>query len=824
MTWIVTDLNIQGVKGVLDRSGDFKLASKRNPRSIVIFAPNACGKSGYADAVEYLFSEDGCVKHLGKGGLDSEKGGKHAIPHVLAEERGIVPEISITVFETNTEERLTITRPVVTGRSDSRPPELERIIQGAPAHRILRQHDLRQFVVDDTPGEKYSELSRWIGLAKLEDVLKHLVTTTNELEKVDLNREIAERKQDILTNTDQEITSDREEDILKWCSDQSEKYLGRKMQITSKDELLVAINELNQAKENSILGSSAAESYQAKVLLAKELPELVSDNGQLDICKTALTKAVEREQKLNEIRSRVKSSVFKKTWEAAKDLLSAEAVTSCPVCQTEWEKTAAGSQEEAVIQITTRLKELTELINAEKDYEKSIDDQKSAIEGLDSEWDEIKSSIQTLGATKYDSALEGISSDIVGLIGNQQPIVEIDQPASELLNSVRTLISEELIPWVQSIEIKGIPAEADAIEKLVAKLKNLRAAMARLGELERERQEYRRIEQSFSAITNTIRERSADLVNKIVDAFRADVISIYQMIHPSGAVPNIYIVPDVDSRTLSLRIDFHHEGRTVPPAGYLSESYINTLGVALFISSVGLFNREFPFIFLDDIVSSYDANHRARIVDVIAERLDDFQVFLTTHDFRFYTMLRDRLSGKGWYFERVASWDLEHGPIRESDGLRKDEIEQLIRKGNPTISGNTVRQYMEDWLDKMCVKYWAFTLHKRGNKEYDRTLFDFWGPFIDRLRSIKGNFFQKQIESEPCYDRLRAHSLLNYYSHAQANPYEWPSIGDVEYIWTEFQAFQNLFNCASCGNLLRYDHDANRLYCTCGGQIFASLS
>ncbi len=69
MTWIVSKLEIQGVKGILDRSGDFKLEKKRKPRSMVLFAPNACGKSGYADAVEYWYDTGGQKIKLDKANI-----------------------------------------------------------------------------------------------------------------------------------------------------------------------------------------------------------------------------------------------------------------------------------------------------------------------------------------------------------------------------------------------------------------------------------------------------------------------------------------------------------------------------------------------------------------------------------------------------------------------------------------------------------------------------------------------------------------------------------------------------------------------------------
>jgi len=61
---IVAKMSIAGVRGILDRGGDFELARDRSPESIALYAPSACGKSSYANAVEYLFSEDGSVAHL----------------------------------------------------------------------------------------------------------------------------------------------------------------------------------------------------------------------------------------------------------------------------------------------------------------------------------------------------------------------------------------------------------------------------------------------------------------------------------------------------------------------------------------------------------------------------------------------------------------------------------------------------------------------------------------------------------------------------------------------------------------------------------------
>lgn len=820
MTWVVSKLSIQGVKGVLDRSGDFELSKGKKHRSIVIFAPNACGKSGYADAVEYFFSEDGGIDHLGKGGADSEKGGKHAIPHVLAEERGIDPKIAITLTNLDTNKKLEIERAVLTGRADQRPTELNEIIALAPAHRVLRQHDLRRFVVDYSPSDKYSELSRWIGLTKLETILKHLGTTSRALESTNVQREIDERVQDIKNVTKDQIVEYDSQKIFLWCSNQVSKYLPKKITIEKWSDVSTALpGKLNAVKENLLLTSGVAEAFQAKQSLDTNLPNFTGKDGALYLCDSSMQTMVDAFDHVQKLRAEAKESIFAEVWVAANNVLEKQPIDQCPVCMTDWGNTGVGSQDAARVYIQQSLNQLSELKAAEKRLDTSITGTKKQFTKLITEWKEIKNNILALELIEHQQNLKEIDDSIEKIepFSTQPP--DLQKKYKLCQSKIRNFL-EALQSNLKTFQVKGAPKEIQEIEDLITNLKTLSDASNRLNALEREQNEYRQIESNFNKIKDEIRIQIADLVNGIVATFKKDVIDIYEKIHPSNAVPNIYIEPDVEGQTLKLRIDFHQAGRTVPPAGYLSESYINTLGLALFISSVRLFNRQFPFIFLDDIISSYDADHRARIVDVIAESLDDFQVVLTTHDHMFYTMLRDRLADKDWVFERIASWDLEHGPHRESDAISGAEIERLIQTGNTGAAGNAVRQNIEEWLDKICERYQVRTIHKRGYKDYKRTLYDFWDPFLDKIQGFKDDFFVKNIASQPSYDRLKSSLLLNYYSHAQSHPYEWPALGDVQYIWTEFKDFQNLFHCFSCKKLLEYSQDRNRLYCTCGKQIF----
>ncbi len=676
---IVAKLSIAGIRGVLDRGGDFELARDRSPGSIALYAPSACGKSSYADAVEYLFSEDGRVAHLGKSEL----------PHVLTEERGIKPQVSVTLVDSESGESIQITRLVRMGRVDNMPPELLPIVRAAPAHRVLRQHDLRHFVVAMTPGAKYAELSRWFGLTRLEEILEHLEITSNVLESRDFEREVEERVQDIARHTNHAVTEHDERAVLDWCEAEAERHLGTSLAIDSLQGMKKAIRTLKQLQGRIILASGVAELYQAKLTLEQIATDLTSQacpepcpergrrgsrrDGQLQLCHTTLTAAVAAERHAASLFTVSKHGVFQEVWEAASGVLESRLTDECPVCRTPWVRSHIGSQEGALISLTSRRNELTELVAARSEQQKATRELETAIRGLEARLAKISAQAAKLSLSEVETQATELVEAARALSTTDRFPSQLQGECEELLSRCRQFVVTRLRPALQSLHISKVPA-TDQVQATIAHFQALWDALVRLKELRREREEYRNIKRDFNVVADVIRERAATTINEVVAALRDDVQSIYQMIHPTDAVPNIHIVPDAESKTLTVQVDFHSRGlppsdRPVPPAGYLSESQISTLGLALFISSVGLFNRRFPFLFLDDVVSSYDAEHKERIVDLIAERLGGFQVFLTTHDLRFYSMLKDRLHDKGWLFERVSGWDFEHGPRREVDAL-----------------------------------------------------------------------------------------------------------------------------------------------------------
>ena len=102
---------------------------------------------------------------------------------------------------------LKVSRNVTTAMDDPLPSQLLPLLSAAPAHRVLRQHDLRRFVVDMEPGDKYAELSRWLSLERLREILGHLKTTENALRRTSPDKELEERRRDLALHTNGAVTT-----------------------------------------------------------------------------------------------------------------------------------------------------------------------------------------------------------------------------------------------------------------------------------------------------------------------------------------------------------------------------------------------------------------------------------------------------------------------------------------------------------------------------------------------------------------------------------------------------------------------------------------
>ena len=160
---------------------------------------------------------------------------------------------------------------------------------------------------------------------------------------------------------------------------------------------------------------------------------------------------------------------------------------------------------------------------------------------------------------------------------------------------------------------------------------------------------------------------------------------------------------NLNQQRLTLLIDFSPGRQGVAPSGYLSDPQIHSLALALRLSAIVTFNSGAPIAILDDIVTSYDADHRRNVAAMIATHAVNLQIILTTHDQRFFSYLKDQLGDSRWAYSQITRLDRDYGPRFAGHRISDEGIEARWRDGQS--AANEMRQAEEEWLLDRCRQF-----------------------------------------------------------------------------------------------------------------------
>ena len=135
---------------------------------------------------------------------------------------------------------------------------------------------------------------------------------------------------------------------------------------------------------------------------------------------------------------------------------------------------------------------------------------------------------------------------------------------------------------------------------------------------------------------------------------------------------------------------------------YLSESHLNSLGIALFLASVKLFNKRSNFFVLDDVITSFDIGHRRRLIRLFADQFKDWQIVLLTHESFWFDLVKRELRPCGRLAAEVHS-DAENGTQLQASPMDLWELIGTKRKRHLAVA-NDVRTLIERVLKQLCVR------------------------------------------------------------------------------------------------------------------------
>lgn len=166
--------------------------------------------------------------------------------------------------------------------------------------------------------------------------------------------------------------------------------------------------------------------------------------------------------------------------------------------------------------------------------------------------------------------------------------------------------------------------------------------------------------------------------------------------------------------TLTVRIKEGGKYQKIPkPQSFLNEAKLT--GIALSIRFAVLETKptsiDSKLIALDDLLVSLDMSHREPIIDLLIGRyMNDYQLFVFTHNLSFFSMLRKKLEQRG----ALGEWDFEQMTIDDCSGYDKPVVrswetpfaraKRLLSEGDYVSAANQLRQEFEGHFVRIMPK------------------------------------------------------------------------------------------------------------------------
>jgi len=309
------------------------------------------------------------------------------------------------------------------------------------------------------------------------------------------------------------------------------------------------------------------------------------------------------------------------------------------------------------------------------------------------------------------------------------------------------------------------------------------------------------------------RKQKGDL-GELLERISGRVAQFYSALHPGEDLDAVSIEPWT-AKGIELAIDFYGS-RQRPPHGVLSESHLNSLAIAVFLAMAASFNEKLGFLILDDVINSFDVEHRGRLAELLADGFSDWQLIVLTHDQQFFEHLSRR--APSWRKIEFTSWSHASGPRTtkyETSGmlaaarerLQSDDVHGAATKG---------RRALEELLQEVCEALSAPLPFRRGQANDRREIGEL---FIGLRRTLKEHAKSQLQSLEPIFKHLEADvgATLNVAAHASRGR---SGASEVKAALERIETLDALWSCPDCRTRVWHKGTADAARCRCGKSAF----
>lgn len=748
-------------------------------KNVVVYGPNGSGKSCFVDGLEFILA-DGKIRHL-----SHEYSGKRLEKAVLNTHApsGALSRVEIRLCD-GTEVAVSVSANGLTNFTHR-----EVISDWSCGRVILRQDAVAEFV-HSKKGEKYSVLLPLIGLDPLENIAANIAATAKKVRDESSLDRMEGELQELHRQWTAAFPGMDTPAVGNVVKQLYAKYVrGSEPPKNFKE----AVDALKSVIEDIVSGLTAEQARHLKLQAAHQADMA----GHLAEALAASEEAAGFSEPL--LAERLQVLTAAENYGAKIDSASSG---PCPACGREIQ--AAEFQ----AHVRAEAKRLRKALDA-------FDKRKTAFGKLADALTVVKQSLAAPELVSWleDSAQEDVRTHIETLVtfdlqrlrSGPTPqelatLVEAIGPVARRLKVLAEKTPRSAEELFKDLKVVEAAASHPRIRELRAKVKGIKGLLHFLGEVE--------------AQTRTeIKERTKAVIAEI----SKDMQAMWAQLHPNEPIDDVRLYQPADEKAIDIALRFH--GKEQPsPRLTLSEGHRNSLGLCVFFALAKRDKPNRPLI-LDDVVTSFDREHRAFVADLLMKEFSGNQVIVLTHDYEWYVELRTRLPGNAWAFKVLLPWHSPTVGIRwSSTSLGFDSARAKLSDDAPSAA-NKARALMDVQMQVIAERLQLPVPFRRGAGNDARHALD----LLQRFEGRASKKLKKRNESgsyekwnEPVEGAEAVCKLLVPYGNAGSHGrYVTPQ--EAERLIETCEAFLETLTCKRCGTHLWHAAEGEaHLRCDCG--------
>jgi energy-coupling factor transporter ATP-binding protein EcfA2 len=591
----------------------------------MIYGENGCGKSSVVDAFDFLCERD-------YGSLNDRKG---ADKDLLTSITGKSEQLRVKLeTEAGTWEALfkPNTKTIIVSPNN-----------GCPDARILRRSNILR-LIDEIPSKRFEALKEYIDVSGIEKCEKALGDAIRD-KQGELQRHIQAYAQ-AESSLAQMWVAEKSPGASaeKWAEEESTKD-ATQLQSDSNEvgTLLTAIDDLERLKG-------------AREKVTKRVDDTTAAH------KTAL-----EEQKAEEKKVVGENPAVLDVLRRARDFVTGNPDATCPVCQ----KPADSAH---------LAEELEKRISAMSALTAAANKTDAAKRGLDAAQAQRASADTQLVESAEKARAKFIVSKLQPVTAAKLPTAEFDQVADASLDLATKV--EAVLKIIASLESLKTPLDAhrESAKKTLAQRTAVKTQLKQMQDSRSAQQTTDALIGQMSQALEVVGGMRKAFVKEVLEGISTEVQTLFTKLHPKESIGSIKLSLDPDNfGSLHLHGDFHSK-KGVPPQSVYSESHLDTLGFCVFLALAKCYKTDDTIIILDDVLTSVDAQHLDRFINLIHDEEQHFsQIIITTHYRPWCEKYRHhRAPGNKVHFVELRPWALVSGIRVQLMKLCLDELRQVL--------------------------------------------------------------------------------------------------------------------------------------------------